>query len=240
MNIIFGLCGQGSRFKNAGYTIPKYLIAYGGAPMIYHSVATLKIPGKIHFVVKEEHLLQYKFLEKMLMSLGDEIIPCKNDTGGAAETLLLAKNCINQDEPLISANCDQYMNWNSKPFLKLLADNPNASYIPTFKETDPKCSFVRTDENFKVLEVREKKPISNDATVGIYHWCKAKLFFEGAEKMIKENNKENGEYYVAPVYNYNIKDGNDVYKYEIQKDEFWPVGTPKDLVRWWNHSKAFD
>jgi dTDP-glucose pyrophosphorylase len=240
MNILMGMCGLGSRFVNAGMVLPKYLIAYHGAPMIYHSVETLKIPGKIHFVVREDHLLQYKFLEKMLLGLGDEIIVVKGNTRGAAESLLMAKHYISDhDAPMISLNCDQYLSWNPHSLRDEMIRNPETSYIVTYNETSTKCSYVR-EENNKVVEVREKKVISNDATIGLYHWAHTRDFFTDAETMIAEDHKENNEYYVAPVYNYSIARGLDVKKFSIKNEQFWPVGTPDDLMNFQSYNTGFD
>jgi dTDP-glucose pyrophosphorylase len=230
MNIFFGLCGQGQRFKKHGYDIPKYLIPYAGAPMIYHAVETLRIPGKIHFVVKVEHLELYPQLEKMLLALGSEIIPCYKTTEGAAQTLLLAKNYIkDQSLPMISGNCDQFMEWSPNVFLDELSKNKDVSYIITYKERSPKCSYVKKNADGLVTEVREKQVISNDATIGVYHWAHTSDFFNDAETMIEEKMKENNEYYVAPVYNYSIRRGLKVKNFELMSEQFWPVGTVDDL-----------
>lgn len=232
MNIFFGMCGNGLRFKNVGYDIPKYLISFNGAPMIFHAVNTLKIPGKIHFIVKTEHLQKYKYLEKMLLELGSEIIPCDTDTRGAAETLLLSKKYITDiDSPFLSVNCDQYLNWSPNAFIDLLQKNPNISYIPVVNETSKNFSYVRSDNNDNVIEVREKTVISNHATVGIYHWISTRDFFTDAEYLIHNNMRENDEFYIAPIYNISISRGLKVQKYLIKNDEFWSVGTPEDLSR---------
>ncbi len=240
MNIVIGLCGEGSRFKEAGYNLPKFLIAYHGAPMIYHAVETIKIPGRIHFVVREDHLLQHKHLEKLLLGLGDEIVVAKEKTQGAAESLLLAKSHIrDMSAPLLSANCDQYLNWNPFNLLDEMQRNKDTSYIVTYKETSNKCSYVREENNY-IVEVREKQVISNDATIGLYHWSKTEDFFKDAETMISEGHKENGEYYVAPVYNYSIRRGLKIKKYSIDNNEFWPVGTPYDFSQFIDKNSNFD
>jgi len=240
MNILIGLCGQGSRFKQAGYELPKYLIAYHGAPMIYHSVETIGLKGRIHFVIRKEHLVQFNFLEKMLLGLGDEIIAIDGNTQGAAESLLYTKPYIKDlDAPMLSVNGDQFMDWKSYQFRDEIQRNPEISYIVTYNETSPKCSYVR-EENGVVVEVREKKVISNDATTGYYHWSHTRDFFQDAEQMIKDNHKENGEFYVAPVYNYSIARGKTVKKFPISNTEFWPVGTPDDLTEFQRLSTRFD
>jgi NDP-sugar pyrophosphorylase family protein len=240
MNIFFGLCGEGSRFRDKGYTLPKYLIPYNGSTMLYHAVETLKIPGKIHFVVKEEHLKEYSFLEKMLLALGDEIIVCYNKTEGAAQSLLLAKHHItNTNDPFISVNCDQYLDWSSAKFIDTLSKDTETSYILTYKETSPKCSYIKKDKTGFVTEVREKKVISNDATIGVYHWAHTKDFFIDAESMIDSGIKENNEYYVAPVYNWSIQRGLKVKNFELSSKEFWPVGTVDDLNHFLGNNHNF-
>lgn len=240
MNILLGMCGLGARFVQAGYKIPKFLIVYHGAPMIYHSIETLKIPGKKYFIVLEQHLREYKFLEKMLLELGDEIIISKSYTRGAAETLLLAKPYIkNLDQPMISLNCDQYLSWNPSLLIEEMKANLETSYIVTYKETSEKCSYVR-EHNGRVVEVREKKVISNDATIGVYHWAHTKDFFNDAEQMINNNHRENNEYYVAPVYNYSISRGLDVKKFSVDQNNFWPVGTIDDLKYFKENNRGFD
>lgn len=240
MNIFIGMCGLGSRFVKYGYDLPKYLIVYNGAPMIYHAVNTIKIPGRIHFIVRKDHLEKYSFLEKMLLGLGDEIIVCDYNTGGAAESLLLAKNHVkDHTAPMLSVNCDQYLNWNPIHLLNEMKQNPNVSYILTYKESSPKCSYVR-EHNGLIVEVREKQVISNDATIGYYHWARTSDFFQDAEQMINDGHKENGEYYLAPVYNYSIARGLTVKQWKLAANSFWPVGTPDDLNNFRQQHPGFD
>ena len=99
--------------------------------------------------------------------------------------------------------------------------------IPTFKSTHPKWSFVRIDEKNNVVEVQEKNPISNMATVGFYYFKKGKDFVKNAEEMIKADDRVNNEFYLCPVYNYLIKNGGVVKTSKIK--EMWGLGTPEDL-----------
>jgi dTDP-glucose pyrophosphorylase len=241
VNIIMALGGEGSRFASQGYELPKYLLAYGGSTMLYHSLASLRISGNVYFIARQEHLDRYPQLQPLLDALGTTIV-APHLTRGAAETLLLAEPHIQDlSLPMISINCDQMIKWNPQPFLDKLATNPHTSYIVTYRDTSPKCSYVLCEtpacnslDSTKVIEVREKQVISTHATVGIYHWSSTQLFFRCAQEYISTTplqQCDGGEYYVAPVYNVAIGQGQSVERYSIEDNggQFWPVGTPQDL-----------
>jgi len=225
MNILIPMAGAGSRFEQAGYTFPKPLIEIHGKPMIQKVVENLNIDGRHIFLVQKEHYDKYALNYLLpLISPGCEIIQVDGVTEGAACTTLLAKHLINNDAPLITANSDQFVDfeegWQDK--LNTWADGN----ILTFKATHPKWSFARVDGGI-VKEVAEKKPISDTATVGIYHWKKGSDYVKYAEQMIEKDIRVNNEFYVCPVFNEAIKDGKKIKTIPIKK--MWGLGTPEDL-----------
>ena len=162
-----------------------------------------------------------------LIAPGCEIIGIDGVTEGAACTVLLAKEFINNQNPLFFANSDQFVEWNSSEFFYRMQETNADGGIPIFKSTHPKWSFARLDENNHVIEVQEKNPISDNATVGFYYFKKGSDFVQNAEEMIMSNDRVNNEFYLCPVYNYLIKNGGIVRISEI--DEMWGLGTPEDL-----------
>jgi dTDP-glucose pyrophosphorylase len=148
-------------------------------------------------------------------------------TEGAACTTLLAKEFIDNDMPLLIANSDQIIEWNSSESLYSFSKEHLDGGIITFESTHPKWSYVRLDQNGYVEEVAEKKPISKIATVGIYYWSKGSDYVKYAQKMIDNNIRTNGEFYVAPVFNEAIKDSKKFKTMNIEK--MWGIGTPEDL-----------
>lgn len=232
MNIVFGMCGNGTRFNTQYPGIPKYMITYHGKTMIEHAVTTLNIPGKLHFIVRRDHLLNNLSIEPLLKKLGGNIIISDNyQPIGAANTLLEAKLFINPDEPLLSVNCDQHLDWSTTPiqFVELAKHNPTISYIFTFQSDNPNYSYIKTNRLGKVVEVKEKQIIGPSACAGMYHWAKANDFFNDSEQMIKDQQQVNGEFYVAPVYNYTIAKGLVVNEFKLKQGELCPVGTPNEL-----------
>ena len=230
MNVLIPCAGLGKRFKEAGYTFPKPLIeVVPGKTMIQMVIENLNIQARHIFIIQKEHNDQYNFKQMLnLLSPGCEVIEVENVTEGAACTALLAEQFINNDEPLLIANSDQYLVWNSNEFMySMEADNTDGG-LATFTATHPKWSFAKLDEHGYVSEVAEKNPISDIASTGIYWWNKGSDFVKYAHQMIAKNIRTNGEYYLAPSYNQAIEDGKKIKVYHIK--EMYGTGTPEDLV----------
>lgn len=228
LNILIPMAGAGSRFEKAGYTFPKPLIDVAGKPMIQVVKDNLAMQGNFIFIVRKEHYDQYN-LEYVLNAMAPDckIIQVDHLTEGAACTTLLAKEYIDNDQQLILANSDQYVEWDSSDFMYSLQGDHIDGGILVFENTHPKWSYAKTDKDGFVTEVAEKKPISNKATVGIYHWKRGSDYVKYAEQMIKKNIRVNNEFYVCPVFNEAIADGCKIKTYHT--DYMHGLGTPEDL-----------
>lgn len=230
MNIIIPMSGKGSRFKDANYALPKPLIKVKDElSMIELVVNNINIKNAQYiFLVLKEHEVNYNISETLKKIATDPIIIIVDSvTEGAACTILLAKEYINNNTPLFITNCDQYVEWNSNKFISEMFCNDIDGGITTFTANDSKWSFVKLDTNSNVMEVAEKKVISDIATVGQYFYKKGSDFVKYAEQMIEKNIRVNNEFYVAPVYNEAIADGKIIKIHNI--DKMWGLGTPEDL-----------
>jgi HAD superfamily hydrolase (TIGR01509 family) len=229
MNVLIPMAGAGSRFEQAGYTFPKPLIEVDGKPMIQTVVENLNIDARHIFIVQKSHYDKYnlKYLLNLITDNNCEIVQVEGITEGAACTTLLAKQFIDNDEPLVMANSDQFVEWDSNEFMySMTADNIDGGIV-SFEATHPKWSFAKLDDDGFVCEVAEKKPISNIATVGIYYWNKGSDYVKYAEQMIDKDIRTNNEFYVCPVYNEAIGDDKKIKVFPIEK--MWGLGTPEDL-----------
>ena len=188
MNILIPMAGAGSRFEKAGYTFPKPLIDVAGKPMIQKVIENLNLQGRYIFLVQKAHYEKYD-LENLLNLIAPncKIVQIEGLTEGAACTVLKARELINNNEPLIISNADQYIKWNSFETISMFNEPDVDGGILTFKSIHPKHSFARIGDNGYVSEVAEKNPISNNATVGVYHWKHGSDFVKYAEQMITKN-----------------------------------------------------
>jgi HAD superfamily hydrolase (TIGR01509 family) len=228
LNVLIPMAGAGTRFEKAGYSFPKPLIDVNGKPMIQVVVENLNIDANYIYVVQKSHIEKYNLITLLnLITPNCKIIEVDGITEGAACTTLLAKELINNENPLLFANSDQYVEWNSNEFMYKMNESNVDAGIVTFNSTHPKWSFVKINDEGFVVEVAEKNPISDIATVGFYYWKHGSDYVKYAEQMIDKNIRVNNEFYVCPVFNEAIKDNKIIKHYTIKK--MWGLGTPEDL-----------
>jgi dTDP-glucose pyrophosphorylase len=202
--------------------------------MIQIIIENLNLTAKHIFICQEDHVKKFAIHDLInLLKPNSEIISINKITQGAAETVLLAKDLINNDDELIIANSDQWVDWNNQHFLSFMRKKEADGGIVTFISTHPKWSYVKiNDKDSLVVEVAEKRPISNIATVGIYYYKHGKDFVKAAEQMMEKNIRTNNEFYVAPVFNEMITSGKKIHIYPVA--EMKGLGTPEDLLQFLN------
>lgn len=234
LNIVIPMAGRGSRFSAAGFELPKPLIPVRGIPMVRLVIENIKprCPHRFIFICREEHRILYDLAEKLHdWAPGCETVFIDEVTAGAACSVLLAEEYIDNDSELMIANSDQWIDLDINDYLSTLHNDCLDGIIMTMKASDPKWSYVGVDDDGAVSRVVEKEVISNDATVGIYNFRKGSQFCAAAKLMINQSKTVNGEYYVAPVYNELIDMGLTIGSYNIGSVGLGMhgLGTPSDL-----------
>ncbi len=234
LNIVIPMAGAGSRFAKAGYTDPKPLIKVHDTPMIEAVVRNLKpsAPHRFIFIVQAAHAQAYGLREYLpSISGGGEVIEIDGLTEGAACTVLKTRHLIDNNQPLMIANSDQFIDCDINTYLGDMAARQLDGLIMTMTANDPKWSFVALDEARLVTRVVEKEVISDEATVGIYNFRHGADFVRAADKMIARHERVNGEFYVAPAYNALIREGQRVGIHNIGSEAqgMYGLGIPADL-----------
>ena len=228
MNVLIPMAGAGKRFFDAGYIFPKPLIEVDNKPMIQWVLESLNLKANYIFIIQKEHQKKYNIQSVLkILQPNCKIIELDQITEGAACTTLLAKKYINNTNPLIIANSDQYISWNSSKAIYDFNSKNLDGAILTFEAIHPKWSYAKCDKDGFVSKVAEKKVISKNATVGVYYWKHGSDYIKSAEEMIKKNIRVNNEFYVCPVYNEFISKNKKVKIHNV--DKMWGLGTPEDL-----------
>lgn len=234
LNVLIPMAGKGSRFADAGYTFPKPLIEVRGKPMIQAVVENLNIDANYIYVVQTEHYNKYNLGSMLnLITPGCKIISLGATTQGAAETTLMADEYIDNEAPLLIANSDQLVEWDSNEVMYSFMSSHADAGMLTFKNLHPKWSYAKIEGGW-VTQVAEKNPISDNATVGIYYWKHGSDYVKSVLQMMDKNIRTNNEFYVAPAFNEAIENGLKVKATQIEK--MWGIGTPEDLTYYLENS----
>ena len=150
MNIVIPMAGLGTRFSNEGYDMPKPLISVNNKTLIQHSVESLGIYGNLIFITRDFGEKYNDLLFQHLTKIAPGSIEIKIDkaTKGAAETCLMAKELINNDQELIITNCDQILEWDPANYLKLSRHGRADGSVLLYKSDNPKNSFAKISKDF--------------------------------------------------------------------------------------------
>jgi NDP-sugar pyrophosphorylase family protein len=233
VNVMIPAAGEGSRFARENWRKPKPFIDVNGKPMLEHVIANVS-PNNAALTVllRSEHMQACHEDAQRLRAMGTSIRTVDRLTEGTACTLLLARSSFDNDQPMLVANSDQWVDFDCQAFVDDCFERGLDGSILVFRdaEMNPKWSFAKIDEQGFVTEVAEKKPISDLATVGIYLFRRGSDFVRAAIDMIACNDRVNNEFYTCPAYNYMIRSGAKIGVYEVDADAMKGLGTPEDLT----------
>jgi HAD superfamily hydrolase (TIGR01509 family) len=245
IQIVVPMAGLGTRFQAAGYSDAKPFIPVLNKPMIQWVVENMTPTQWLHnftFLCHKNHVKNPTYTSRLhSIAPKSQIVSVLETTEGAACTVLLGVDKLNPSQPLILANSDQWVDIPIDDFIEDAITSGCDGSIMTFKATEDKWSYARLNKMGRVVEVAEKVPISEHATVGIYYFKHAQDFIEAAFSMIRRNIRTKGEFYVCPVYNELISANKRIKIFEINMEKMHGLGTPEDLKSFikWHEDKPF-
>ncbi len=234
------MAGEGQRFKDAGYTVPKPLIDINGVPMVIRAAKALPAADKWIFVCRKDHLESSEIESSLLKYFPEAVIVTVDElTEGQAITCMLAREHIPDDAMLTIGPSDNDMTYDEDKVESMFDDIEVDGWIWTFRHNplvlrNPSMyGWVKTESNTnKAFEVSCKKAISDNpiddyAIIGAFTFKKAKIFFDAVDSMVKINDRVNNEFYVDIAARHAILAGHNVRAFEVEHYIGW--GTPKDF-----------
>lgn len=231
INILIPLAGKNKFFPESEYPFPKPLIEICDKTMIEMVINNFKNLDDINyiFIVNEKDCKKFH-IDNTLKLLTDnqcEIIKIQGETKGAACSVLMAIEYINNDEELIISNADQVIEEDLNKIVNYSKQYDGG--VITFESVHPRWSYVKTDENNFVIEAAEKRPISKNAIAGFYYFKKGKDFVNSAMNMIKKDANVNGIYYIAPSLNEMILNHKRISIYKIDNNKYFTFYIPQKI-----------
>ena len=230
MNIVIPMAGRGSRLSSDPSGLPKPLIEVHGRPLWSWAVDCLPLTDadRIVFVCLGAHLDDYgvdRAILEELAGLPVVIHRIEEVTDGQLRTVVAASDSLLETSPLVIFNADTWFRHDQRAFLALVQSSDGVLGVSS--KPGDRWSFVRLDEHDAVVEVVEERRISDHVCTGLYHFADTRRFLEDADAMFALDQRTNGEFFVAPIYQRMIDRGERVRI--MPASSFQPIGTPTEL-----------
>lgn len=237
MTIIIPMAGLSSRFSKGGYTLPKYMLYIKEKTLFNLAVSSFDKyfkTCKFVFVARDVYdTPRFVDEECKLLGIDNYQVVVTEPTRGQAETVFKGVDVANipSNESILIFNIDTI-----RPGFTFPSDVESwDGYLECFVGDGANWSYAKTEDGTaktKVIETAEKKEISNFCSTGIYHFKHASDFVNAYHE--NERTPINGvkELYVAPLYNFLIRDGKNIHVDIIRKDEVLFCGVPQEYVEY--------
>lgn len=248
---ILPMAGQGTRFVEQGYTLPKPFLDVNGHPMFVQALKCLPQSDTNIFISLQDHQDYFPraYTEKQFFNC--KFMALDTVTQGQACTceLGITQFNLNLEDPIMITACDNGVYYDPTQYKKLLDDEKNDIIVwsfknsPTSKNNPDMYAWLEVDEaeNIKFISCKKfiyENPLTTPAIIGTMFFRKARYFIEGLHKNYAEHITTNKEFYVDDVLNQNIKAGLVVKNFTVDNYICW--GTPNDYKTYLYWREFFD
>ena len=233
LNLLVPIASRSPYFPAEEYPFPKPLIEVQGRTIlegVLDNLNSIEGAKKITFIVLAEDCKKF-YLDDTIRILTNgtaDVIVLDHETQGAACSILMAIDTINNEVPLLIANGDQLFDCSIETLVAPLR-SADAGVV-TFESVHPRWSYVSLEEGDRVVEVSEKRPLSKNAVAGLYYFSKGADFVRGAMRMIEKGDDVDGRYFVAPVLNQLILDGKHVKASRVKLGSYHTFYSPQKIA----------
>jgi hypothetical protein len=238
MMFVFPMAGESRRFREAGFTAPKYRLPLNGATVFDHVVGGFAAYFRediFLFIVPDEEAAAFVDARQRDLNIAHaHVVMLTRRTGGQAETVLrgLDSRDVAPEEKLGIFNIDTIRRGYTKP--RLMASRGCDGYLEVFRGSGVNWSFVEPDPNHPglVASVVEKRPISEFCCTGFYYFQTAEDFrWAYANPAPPRSDSERRERYVAPLYNALIARGRRIALELVDAENVVFCGTPNEYAQ---------
>jgi NDP-sugar pyrophosphorylase family protein len=237
------MAGSGERFRKQGYTVPKPFVPVSGVPMLERSLRTLPPATKWLAVCREELAHDPKF-EVIERAIGAPLnrAALSAATQGQLSTCLAAEKQLDPDAPLFISACDAGFVFDEHRWQVLQADPQVEFAVWTFRNHPhanrhpEQYGWVAAGEDGRIRSVSVKQALGPQVSRGIardpgvtgtFWFRRASIFLEAAHKIVAENRRVNGEFYVDTVTAWLAEQGRHGRLFDVS--HFLCYGTPDDV-----------
>ena len=251
------MAGEGARFKEVGYPLPKPFIEIGdkhilewttrSLPFIEHygekakgglTPTVLREGISLHFAIRTEHEEKFQIVARLKKIYGEHITIklFEKLTRGNLETAYLAcKDIKNNEQTLILDSDNHYDGSNLLNFLRMYEGKyPHFGAICYFDPLDNShkwCFAIPKGNRVENLMEKDERAIAmgGKPMVGVFYFNNKDLFMDTANYVLHQNEKVRGEFFMSQSIQCLIDNGIPIFGLKVTNVK--PLGTPGDIMK---------
>ncbi|AMO48166.1 Nucleotidyl transferase [Kosakonia oryzendophytica] len=227
--------------RDGGY--PLCLTETDGVSLIERIVINTKgiSNAQYSFALLEQDIEKYH-LDRIVQLLAPNCIVSKipEGTKGSACTALLAASQLDAANELLIISANELVDLDFTDALNEFRKNKLDGGTFVFKSIHPRYSYVSLDEKGFVIEAAQQKPISQQATAGVFWFARTGDFLEAAKNIIRKNASVNERFYVAPTFNELILRQMQIGVRNLKVSDYKPLKTERQVNQFENSAVTYE
>lgn len=245
LRIAVPMAGASAFYDKTNHQFPKVFQEINGKPMVQfvvENLMTIDCEKRFLFIVNEEDADRFRLDHVLRMLTHDQcdIVIQRTPTRGAACSLLLGIDFLENDDPLVISNADQVFDHNLNHIVGFFRENSLDGGVVCFESIHPHWSYARLNDKDQLIEVAEKKPISRNAIAGLYYFAHGSDFIASTKKAILKDRHHEGRFYTSLVFNELILSSRNLQAYRIQPHEYHSFYAPEKIEEYMSRNRQHD
>lgn len=233
MYLILTMAGRYSRFTNAGYKLPKYLLPWGNKTILAKILSEMKKDSSFEGIYLIANKKDMDYAPHILATMNALSIHQENlifiaDTSGQAQTAAIGiekalSKGLPKDAGIVFHNVDTILYGRD---YSQISNNlqANDAFIDIFSSHNQQYSYVILNENQLVEDLAEKKVVSELATSGMYGFKSANQFFQYYDSQ--------SDIYITDIYKKMLLEGLKISVSPLHSEKDTVVlGTPEEYIQ---------
>lgn len=224
--LVLCMAGLYRRFRDAGYTTPKFLLPVGEETLLARIARLLPAPELL--LVANERDREHEAAIRAAVPTGGLLFV--GDTSGQAETAAIGARELapRWTGPVLFHNVDTLVIGRDLHRIGEILARADG-FVDVFDSDSPAYSYVAVD-GARVTAIAEKVVISRHATTGLYGFRSCATYLEACAAT---TTRSRGEFYVSDVYRTLLERGGVVEIDAAREGQDTVVlGTPEEYERW--------
>lgn len=184
------------------------------------------------FAMLDEEVRKYH-LDSVIQRLrpGAQLVRVARNTRGSACTGLLAASGMDADAELLVISANELVDVNLGDIAARFRNRDLDGGTLVFRSIHPRYSFVKLGPDGLVIQSAQQKPISDQATTGIFWFRRTGDFVEATKSMIRKDAHTGGAFFVCPAFNEMLLKQARIGVESVELSHYHPVKTERQLAQ---------